>query len=63
MPWSLGCFGQWKDRDADYMDACQMDGRTLMAGEHISYLPAWMEGAILSSIDAVKRLHETVTAT
>ncbi|WP_237402460.1 flavin monoamine oxidase family protein [Rhodovulum sulfidophilum] len=62
VPWTLGCFGQWKDRDADYMDACQMDGRTLMAGEHISYLPAWMEGAILSSLDAVKRLHETVTA-
>lgn len=61
VPWVLGCYGLWKDRDADYLDACQMDGRTLMAGEHISYLPAWMEGAILSALDAVERLHATVT--
>lgn len=38
-----------------------MDGRTLMAGEHISYLPAWMEGAVLSALDAVERLHTTIT--
>lgn len=57
----LGCYGIWKDRDADYMDATMMDGRTLMAGEHISYLPAWMEGAILSALDAVQRLHVIVT--
>jgi len=61
VPWSLGCFGWWKDRDADYMDATQMDGRTLMAGEHISYLPAWMEGAILSALDATERLHAVIT--
>ncbi|MFN4061310.1 MAG: flavin monoamine oxidase family protein [Paracoccus hibiscisoli] len=61
VPWVLGCYGIWKDRDADYMDATVMDGRTLMAGEHISYLPAWMEGAILSALDAVERLHVTVT--
>lgn len=61
VPWTMGCYGVWKDRDADYMDATQMDGRTLMAGEHISYLPAWMEGAILSALDAVERLHSTVT--
>ncbi|MDO5620972.1 MAG: flavin monoamine oxidase family protein [Paracoccus sp. (in: a-proteobacteria)] len=61
VPWTMGCYGIWKDRDADYMDATAMDGRTLMAGEHISYLPAWMEGAILSSLDAVTRLHAIVT--
>lgn len=61
VPWVLGCYGIWKDRDADYMDATMMDGRTLMAGEHISYLPAWMEGAILSALDAVQRLHTSVT--
>ena len=61
VPWVLGCYGEWKDREADYTDATAMDGRTLMAGEHISYLPAWMEGAILSALDAVERLHATVT--
>lgn len=60
VPWTLGCFGIWNDRDADYMDATKMDGRTLMAGEHISYLPAWQEGAVLSALDAIKRLHNVV---
>ena len=60
VPWTLGCFGLWNDHEADYMDATKMDGRTLMAGEHISYLPAWQEGAILSALDAIKRLHATI---
>jgi monoamine oxidase len=33
-----------------------------MAGEHISYIPAWMEGAILSSLDAIGRLHTRIVA-
>ena len=37
-----------------------MDQRTLMAGDHISYLPAWQEGAILSALDAIERLHKHV---
>ncbi|MBR9923975.1 MAG: flavin monoamine oxidase family protein [Gammaproteobacteria bacterium] len=61
VPWTLGCYGLWQDREADYQDATVMDGRTLMAGEHISYLPAWMEGAVLSALDAVERLHTTIT--
>lgn len=61
VPWVLGCYANWKDKENDYPKAVQMDGRTLMAGEHLSYLPAWMEGAILSSLDAVKRLHSHVT--
>ena len=32
----------------------------MLAGEHTSYLPAWMEGSILASLDAVSRLHERV---
>ncbi len=58
--WILGCYGIWKDKDAQYQNACKMDGRTLMAGEHISYLGAWQEGAILSALDATERLHAHV---
>ena len=36
VPWVLGCYGEWKDREADYTDATAMDGHTLMAGEHPS---------------------------
>jgi monoamine oxidase len=33
-----------------------------MAGEHISYIPAWQEGAILSAHDVIGRLHKKVMA-
>ena len=46
-----------------YDDLCQIDGRIVLAGEHASYLPAWQEGAILSSLDAITRLHERVVKT
>lgn len=60
VPWVLGCSGIWEDRARDYDTAIQIDNRVVCAGEHLSYLSAWMEGAILSSLDAVSRLHEVV---
>ncbi|WP_255606319.1 flavin monoamine oxidase family protein [Nitratireductor rhodophyticola] len=60
VPWALGCYGVWKNREADYSRATRFDGRTLMAGEHISYLPGWQEGALLSGLDAISRLHDRV---
>jgi monoamine oxidase len=32
----------------------------MLAGEHASYLPAWQEGAVLSALDAIARLHRRV---
>ncbi len=61
VPWVLGCYGIWRDMEANYENATKMDQRTLMAGEHISHLPAWQEGAILSALDAIQRLHKHVT--
>jgi len=63
-PSNLGCFGVWTDeaRTQHYQDLCQIDGRILLAGEHASYIPAWQEGAILSSLDAITRLHQRVLA-
>jgi monoamine oxidase len=65
VPFTLGCAGYWTDeaRAEHYDDLCQIDGRIVLAGEHASYLPAWQEGAILSSLDAIKRLHERVVKT
>jgi len=60
VPWTLGCLGSWKNKDEDYQDATRMDGRTLMAGEHISYLGGWLEGAILSALDAAERLDHII---
>ena len=65
VPWINGCFGLWTDalREQHYRNLCEIDGRIVLAGEHCSYIPAWQEGAILSSLDAVKRLHDKAQAT
>jgi monoamine oxidase len=62
VPWTLGCAGSWTEalRAEHYADLCAIDGRLVLAGEHASYLPAWQEGAILSSLDAISRLHRRV---
>jgi monoamine oxidase len=62
MPFTLGCAGDWSDeaRAKHYDNLCQIDGRIVLAGEHASYIPAWQEGAILSSLDAITRLHDRV---
>ena len=64
IPWINGCFGIWSDeaRKQHYRNLCQVDGRIVLAGEHASYIPAWQEGAVLSALDAVKRLHERAQA-
>ncbi|WP_244485951.1 flavin monoamine oxidase family protein [Bradyrhizobium viridifuturi] len=64
VPFTLGCVGQWTEaaRAQHYRNLCQIDGRIALAGEHASQLP-WQEGAILSAIDAITRLHERVVKT
>ncbi|MFC3206630.1 flavin monoamine oxidase family protein [Aquamicrobium soli] len=61
-PFTLGCAGDWTDetRKEHYDNLCQIDGRIVLAGEHASYIPAWQEGAILSSLNAIERLHQRV---
>ncbi len=65
VPFTLGCSGDWSDeaRKDHYANLCQIDGRIVLAGEHASELPAWQEGAILSALDAISRLHERVVKT
>ena len=62
VPSNMGCYGMWTDaaRAAHYKNLCAIDGRIVLAGEHASYIPAWQEGAVLSSLDAITRLHERV---
>ncbi|MEZ0168415.1 NAD(P)/FAD-dependent oxidoreductase [Microvirga sp. TS319] len=64
VPFTLGCAGDWTEeaRKEHYDNLCQIDGRIVLAGEHASYIPAWQEGAILSSLDAIERLHKRVLA-
>ena len=60
VPWVLGCYGIWRDRAGQYDIVAQGDGRTYFAGEHVSHIPAWQEGAILSALDTLPRLHARV---
>jgi monoamine oxidase len=65
VPFTLGCAGFWSEetRARHYDNLCQIDGRIALAGEHASYIPAWQEGAILSALDAITRLHDRVVKT
>ena len=59
-PATLGCYGLWTDttRDKHFKDVSTMDNRVVLAGEHVSYIPAWQEGAILSSLEAIRQLND-----
>jgi monoamine oxidase len=64
VPGNLGCFGAWSEeaRAQHYKNLCAIDGRVLLAGEHASDLPGWQEGAVLSALDAIGRLHQRVVS-
>jgi monoamine oxidase len=64
VPWTLGCAGAWTEdlRAQHYDNLCALDGRIVLAGEHASRIPAWQEGAVLSALDAIRRLHQRVVA-
>lgn len=64
LPWILGCSSRWtnESRSAHYQNLVAMDGRIVLAGEHASYYGGWMEGALLSSLDAIARLHQRAVA-
>jgi monoamine oxidase len=64
VPWINGCGGFWSDsaRAAHYENLCAIDGRVLLAGEHASYINFWQEGAALSALDAIGRMHARVVA-
>ena len=64
VPWTLGCCARWSEetRNEHYQTLVAVDDRVVLAGEHASYIGCWMEGALLSSIDAITRLHQRAMA-
>ncbi|MCR5875813.1 flavin monoamine oxidase family protein [Phenylobacterium sp. J426] len=60
VPWVMGCCARWNEesRRDHYQTLVAMEDRIVLAGEHASYVGCWMEGALLSSIDAITRLHK-----
>lgn len=63
-PFTLGCYGLWTEetRAKHFKSVSQMDKRVVMAGEHISYIPAWQEGAILSAMEAIRQINHRAVA-
>jgi monoamine oxidase len=57
--WIMGCCAEWTEqtRAAHYQNLASIDGRIVLAGEHVSYYGCWQEGAVASALDAVTRLH------
>ena len=54
-PWSGGVAVFWDEADGgagrgpDYKLLCSPENRVVFAGEHLSYLPAWQEGAAVTA--------------
>lgn len=65
VPFSMGCFVQWSGEalKAHHQNLRAIDGRIGLAGEHLAAaVGGWQEGAILSALDLVERLHQRVLA-
>jgi monoamine oxidase len=56
MPLARGAWAEWRpqDRATHYATLCRPDGPIHFAGEHMSHLTGWQEGAILSAHEAVR---------
>ena len=61
--YNLGGWANWSDeaRASAYPLLFEGEGRLLLAGEHMSYLPGWQAGAIESAWQQVERIHHRLT--
>lgn len=59
-PWVMGCCARWNEetRRDHYQELVALEDRVVLAGEHASYVGCWMEGSLLSALDAITRLHK-----
>jgi monoamine oxidase len=62
IPYSLGCYAnnRFPMSQAAYAQLDQPQGRTFFAGDYLSHLVGWQEGAILSAHRAIERIAATV---
>ncbi len=64
MPYSLGIAARWQDgQEGLYQLLGTADGPFYFAGEHLSHVGAWQEGAILSAHRAIRAIDEHRRAT
>jgi monoamine oxidase len=67
IPYSLGAWIEWETnsgaRQAEYPTLLAGDGPFYFAGEHMSYVTAWQEGAVQSAHYTVSQIAERVATT
>jgi monoamine oxidase len=58
MPNQAGGWAYYRHQNTnpEYLEIAKPQGRLILAGDYLSFLPGWMEGAIRSSELAVKRI-------
>jgi len=63
-PYSEGVSVNWSEnqRTGAYATLCRPDGPFVFAGEHMSYINAWQEGAALAAHEAIKLIQAKVAA-
>jgi monoamine oxidase len=62
IPYSHGCFANnhLEDSQSAYEQLDRPEGRTYFAGDYLSHLVAWQEGAVLSAHRAIARIVDTI---
>jgi monoamine oxidase len=62
--YNMGGWAQWSDdgRKRSYPKLLEGDGRIYLAGEHLSYLTGWQEGAIQSAWQQIAAIDKRVNA-
>lgn len=61
MPHSQGGWATWSADNAPFFDRLrEPQGHVYLAGDHVSHLPGWQEGAMLSAHHAVARITQRV---
>ena len=56
IPFNLGPWVDWESGGPDYRLLNQPIGRVHLAGEHLSFMTSWQEGAAVSALRVVERL-------
>ncbi len=63
VPYNLGPWVDWKEpNSADYKLLSEPDGRVYLAGEHLSHINGWQEGAALSAQRVLNLIAARATA-
>lgn len=64
IPWAQGGYSLWDDesRKSIYPTLVARHHRVMLAGEHTSYLPGWMEGSVRSTQTAIEEFDRMFAA-